>query len=102
MRISIRKSKNFEFIYIIKDIYSNGSRTTKTVEKLGKINELCSEKNLSRDQVIEWAKSRAKKLTADEKNENSNIIIHLIVSLIWMLKENSIVAISFFNQSIIS
>lgn len=75
MRISIRKSKNFEFIYIIKDIYSNGSRTTKTVEKLGKINELCNEKNLSRDQVIEWAKSRAKKLTADEKNENSNIII---------------------------
>lgn len=75
MRISIRKSKNFEFIYIIKDIYSNGSRTTKTVEKLGKINELCSEKNLSRDQVIEWAQSRAKKLTADEKNENSNIII---------------------------
>lgn len=75
MRISIRKSKNFEFIYIIKDIYSNSSRTTKTVEKLGKINELCSEKNLTRDQVIEWAKSRAKKLTADEKNENSNIII---------------------------
>lgn len=75
MRISIRKSKNFEFIYIIKDIYSNGSRTTKTIEKLGKINELCSEKNLSRDQVIEWAQSRAKKLTADEKNENSNIII---------------------------
>ena len=75
MRISIRKSKNFEFIYIIKDIYSNGSRTTKTVEKLGKINELCSEKNLTREQVIEWAKSRAKKLTADEKNENSNIII---------------------------
>lgn len=75
MRISIRKSKNFEFIYIIKDIYSNGSRTTKTVEKLGKINELCSEKNLSRDQVIEWAQSRAKKLTVDEKNENSNIII---------------------------
>lgn len=74
MRISIRKSKNFEFIYIIKDIYSNGSRTTKTVEKLGKINELCSEKNLTREQVIEWAKSRAKKLTADEKNENSNII----------------------------
>lgn len=75
MRISIRKSKNFEFIYIIKDIYSNGSRTTKTVEKLGKINELCSEKNLTREQVIEWAQSRAKKLTADEKNENSNIII---------------------------
>lgn len=75
MRISIRKSKNFEFIYIIKDIYSNGSRTTKTVEKLDKINELCSEKNLSRDQVIECAKSRAKKLTADEKNKNSNIII---------------------------
>ena len=104
MRISIRKSKNFEFIYIIKDIYSNGSRTTKTIEKLGKINELCSEKNLSRDQVIEWAQSRAKKLTADEKNENSNIIIPFSSNRIsiWILKENSIVAISFFNLSIIS
>lgn len=73
VRISIRKSKNFEFIYIIKDIYSNGSRTTKTVEKLGKMNELCNEMNLSRDQVIKWAKERAKKLTDDEKNNNSNI-----------------------------
>ena len=29
--------------------------------------------NFSRDQVIKWAKERAKKLTDDEKNNNSNI-----------------------------
>lgn len=44
MRINISKSKNHEFIYIIRDIYNNGSRTTKIHKKLGKIEDLCSEK----------------------------------------------------------
>ena len=44
MRINISKSKNHEFIYIIRDIYNNGSRTTKIYQKLGKIEDLCSEK----------------------------------------------------------
>lgn len=44
MRINISKSKNHEFIYIIRDIYNNGSRTTKIYKKLGKIEDLCSEK----------------------------------------------------------
>lgn len=35
MRINISKSKNHEFIYIIRDIYNNGSRTTKIYQKLG-------------------------------------------------------------------
>lgn len=44
MRINISKSKNHEFIYIIRDIYNNGSRTIKIHKKLGKIEDLCSEK----------------------------------------------------------
>ena len=63
MRINISKTKNHEFMYVIKDIYNNGSRTTKIYEKLGKIEDLCSEKNMSRDQVIAWAKDYALKLT---------------------------------------
>ncbi|OUP99169.1 hypothetical protein B5E91_12640 [Thomasclavelia spiroformis] len=44
MRINTSKSKNHEFIYIIRDIYNSGSRTTKIYQKLGKIEDLCSEK----------------------------------------------------------
>ena len=75
MRINISKTKNHEFIYVIKDIYNNGSRTTKIHEKLGKIEDLCSEKNMSRDQVIAWAKDYALKLTQNEKNANLDIIV---------------------------
>lgn len=47
MRVSISKSKNHEFIYIIKDFYSKGSRTTKIYEKLGKGGSLRTEKHVS-------------------------------------------------------
>ena len=75
MRINISKTKNHEFIYVIKDIYNNGSRTTKIYEKLGKIEDLCSEKNMSRDQVISWAKDYAANLTQMEKNDNLDNVI---------------------------
>lgn len=75
MRISTKKSKNHEFIYIIKDLYNDGSRTTKTFMKLGKVDDLCKEKNLSRDEVITWARDYAKELTLKEKEETQDIII---------------------------
>lgn len=75
MRVSITKSKNFEFVYIIKDFYNNKSRTTKIYEKLGTMDYLCKEKNMSRDEVISWAKSYAKQLTIKEKNDNCDTII---------------------------
>ena len=40
MRIPFTKTKNFEFVHVIKDFYFHGSRTTKIVEKLGAIDEL--------------------------------------------------------------
>lgn len=75
MRINISKTKNHEFIYIIKDIYNNKSRTTKIYKKLGKLDELCAQKNMSREQVISWAKDYAKELTKQEKDENKDTII---------------------------
>lgn len=75
MRVSITKSKNFEFVYIIKDFYNNKSRTTKIYQKLGTMDSLCKEKNMSRDEVIAWAKDYAKSLTLKEKNDNRDTII---------------------------
>lgn len=77
MRVSISKSKNHEFIYIIKDFYSKGSRTTKIYEKLGKVEDLCEQKNMSRDQLILWAKDYAKALTQKEHNDSLDKIIPL-------------------------
>ena len=73
MRISVTKTKNFEFVYVIKDFYSHGSRTTKIVEKLGTIDELSQKMNLSREQVISWAKDYAKKKTLDEQTETQTV-----------------------------
>lgn len=75
MRINISKTKNHEFVYVIKDIYNNKSRTTKIYKKLGRLNDLCKEKNMSRDEVIAWAKEYAKQLTQQELDENRDTII---------------------------
>lgn len=77
MRVSISKSKNHEFIYIIKDFYSKGSRTTKIYEKLGKVEDLCAQKNMSRDELILWAKDYAKLLTQKELDDSLDKIIPL-------------------------
>lgn len=75
MRININKTKNHEFVYVIKDFYNNGFRTSKIIEKLGKIDELCIQKNMSRDEVVAWAKNYAKELTLKENQEKSDVII---------------------------
>ena len=75
MRVSLQKSKNFHFLYIVKDFYSNGKRTTKIVEKLGTVTALMQEKNLSYDEVIAWAKDKAKTMTENENKEENNIIV---------------------------
>lgn len=75
MRISITKSKNHEFLYVIKDIYNQGSRTTKRIETLGRVEDLCKKMNMSRDDVISWAKNYARELTLKEKNDLEDTII---------------------------
>lgn len=78
MRISISKSKNCEFIYVTKDIYNNGKRTTKIFEKLGKVEDLCKQKDMSRDELISWARNYAKQLTDKDNDENIDVSIPFI------------------------
>jgi transposase len=89
MRISIRpSSKNVDSIYIIKDLYlrdvrgkkasgnpSGKERTTVTVKKLGRIPDLMAELDMSRDEVIAWAKEQARKMTEEEKKNNEKISV---------------------------
>ena len=86
MRLTITKSKNFEFLYIQKDLYlrdvrgkkanlnpSGKERTTVTVKKLGRIPDLMDEMHLSRDEVIAWAKEQARIMTEEEKKNNEKM-----------------------------
>lgn len=89
MRISVRpSSKNVDSIYIIKDLYlrdvrgkksstnpSGKTRTTVTVKSLGKIPDLMESMNMSRDEVLSWAKEEAKRLTEEEKKNNEKITV---------------------------
>ena len=75
MRLSIQKSKNHEFLYIVKDFYSKGKRTTKIIDKLGTVSSLMLQLNLSHDEVISWARQKAKDLTLDETHESNKIIL---------------------------
>lgn len=89
MRISIRPSaKNVDSIYIIKDLYlrdvrgkkassnpSGKERTTVTVKKLGRIPDLMAELDMSRDEVIAWAKEQARIMTEEEKKNNEKISV---------------------------
>lgn len=89
MRISIRpSSKNVESIYIIKDLYlrdargkksssnpSGKDRTTITIMTLGKIPDLMASMNMSREEVISWARDEAKRMTEEEKKNNEKISV---------------------------
>ena len=75
MRLSIQKSKNHVFLYIVKDFYSKGKRTTKIIDKLGTVSSLMLHLNLSYDEVILWARQKAKDLTLNESHVSNKIIL---------------------------
>lgn len=102
MRVSVQKSKNYTFLYIIKDFYSNGKRTTKIVEKLGTIESLKDSLNKSEEDVLKWAKDKARKMTNDEKDKEKNIVVSLNAnSLIPIDEERSFNCGYLFLQSIL-
>lgn len=72
MRIKKTISKNFEFYYIIKDVNRNGKRTTKIVEKLGKIDDIKKRAN-NQDPMI-WLTNYVNDLTLKEKEGTREII----------------------------
>jgi len=73
MRLSISRSKNSASLYVIKSIYKNGVRSTKTVEKLGTYAQL--QKKLGGQDPIEWAKKYIEELNQKENEENKEILI---------------------------
>jgi transposase len=72
MRLKISKSKNAASLYVIKDIYYNGKRTSKIVEKLGTVAEL--QKTLNGEDPIEWAKRYIAELNEKEKKDSVEIV----------------------------
>lgn len=88
MRLTITKSKNFEFLYIQKDLYlrdvrgrksssnpSGKDRTTVRVAKLGRMDELMALKGMTRDEVIAWGKEEARRMTEEEKKNSEKISV---------------------------
>ena len=73
MRLKISESKNSLSFYVIKDVYRNGKRTSKIVEKLGTYDALLNKLN-NRD-PYEWAKEYIADLNKKEKEENRQVII---------------------------
>lgn len=102
MRVSVQKSKNYTFLYIVKDFYSNGKRTTKIVEKLGTMDSLKETLNKSEEEVLSWARNQALIKTNEEKEKEKNIIVSLNAnSLIPINEERSFNCGYLFLQSIL-
>ena len=75
MRLSIHKTKSSELLYIRKSFRVGNKTISKNVKKLGRMDQLMSEKNMSRDEVINWAKEEVNKLNESERN--NEIVIRL-------------------------
>ena len=75
MNFVIRKTKNKELMYIQRSFRKDGKSLTKNVEKLGDLEVFMKEKNMSRDEVIEWGRKRAKELTLKQKEETREILV---------------------------
>ena len=60
MKVDTTKSKNAESFYIRQSyVNSEGKSTSKTIRKLGTLNELLVEHGPTRDDVMRWAKKQA-------------------------------------------
>ncbi len=85
MKLTCAGTKNSPTYYIQKSIRIGNKTTTKTVERLGSLDEIkarCGDSD-----PIEWAKKYTKKLTQSEKESKQNVLIKYSAS---MLIENDI------------
>ncbi|MEA5094543.1 MAG: IS1634 family transposase [Sedimentibacter saalensis] len=73
MKLTISKSKNSTSLYVAKSFYTNGTRTSKIVEKLGTVAEL--EKRLNGQDPIEWANKYIEELNKKEKEEKREVLV---------------------------
>lgn len=75
MRINIAKSKNKEFLYIIRSFRLNGKNTTKIFKKLGSMDDLLPHFDNDRQKVLDWAKDQARIETEKYNAENESVSI---------------------------
>ena len=73
MRVIVSKSKNATILYLTKSVRINGKSTTKTVERLGSLEEV--QARAGDMDAMEWAKMYAAKRTSEEKTGNCETII---------------------------
>ena len=73
MKVNTSKSKNAESFYIKQSyIDANGKSTSRTIRKLGTLEELLNEHGPTRDDVIKWAKEQARIETEKYEQEKEN------------------------------
>ena len=73
MRLSIRKSGRFTYLYAIKGYRTDdGKSTTKVVEKFGTVEEL--REKLNGHDPVDWAKSMVEEMTRQENEVNEEVV----------------------------
>ncbi|GBU11388.1 IS4 family transposase [Erysipelotrichaceae bacterium] len=73
MRLKTTKSGSATSLYVIKDVYIDGKRTTKITEKLGTVESL----GKTHDDPIAWAKAYIVDLNDKEREETEAILVKL-------------------------
>ena len=80
MKVNTSKSKNAESFYIKQSyIDSNGKSTSRTIRKLGTLEELLKEHGPTRDDVMKWAREQARIETEKYEQEKENHCLPVIV-----------------------
>ena len=73
MRLSIKKSGRFTYLYAIKGYRTDdGKSTTKVVEKFGTVEEL--REKLNGHDPVDWAKSMVEEMTRQENEVNEEVV----------------------------
>ena len=79
MKVNTSKSKNAESFYIKQSyIDSNGKSTSRTIRKLGTLEELLKEHGPTRDDVMKWAREQARIETEKYEQEKENHCLPVI------------------------
>lgn len=74
MKLSIKKSGRFTYLYAVKGYRDDkGASTSKVVRKFGTIEEL--KERLNGEDPVEWARARVAEMTALEKAEKREILV---------------------------
>lgn len=71
MRLKITKTNSATSLYVLKDVYIDGKRTTKITEKLGTVESL---QKVHADPIV-WAKSYIADLNKMEQEQNESIVV---------------------------